>query len=297
MKVALVTGGTDGIGKEIARGLARAGNEVIIVGRNPEKGNRATQELRRTTGNERVTFLSTDLSFMRETDALAAQIRGAWASLDYLVLCAGIVRGRRTLTSEGIESNFAVSYLSRFALTSRLLPLLEAAGQPNASARVVIIGGAARNGTIFFDDVNLARNFSTLRAVGQFCQANDVFTLELARRLKARNLRPLVTVTSLKIGVVKTNIRKEFPAWMKLLVPLVLDPLLGQTPQEAAEPALRLLLSPEFEGVNGGLFLKVRKFKGIAVGPRELDLEHGQRLWKLSERMINQSVNMNLSLF
>src|SRR5205823_7378205 len=95
--------------------------------------------------------------------------------------------GRRTLTSEGIESNFAVSYLSRFALTARLLPLLEAAGQPNASARVVIIGGAARNGTIYFDDVNLTRNFSTLRAVGQFCRANDVFTLELARRLKARN--------------------------------------------------------------------------------------------------------------
>src|SRR5205085_11278946 len=108
-----------------------------------------------------------------------------------------------------------------------------------------------------------------------------------ARRLKARNPRPLVTVTSLKMGVVKTNIRNEFPAWMKLLVPLVLDPLLGQTPQEAAEPALRLLLSPEFEGVNGGLFLKVRKFKGIAVGPRELDLEPGLRLWKLSERMIN----------
>jgi len=289
VKTALVTGGTDGIGKEIARGLALKGHEVIIVGRNPEKGARAAQELRRTSGNERVTFLSADLSLMRETSALADQVRRHWPSLHYLVLSAGLVRGRRILTGEGIESNFAVSYLSRFALTSRLLPLLQSTGEPNASARVLIIGGAAGNGRIYFDDVNLTRNFNTLRAVGQFCQANDVFTVELARRLMSADSKPLVTLTSLKFGVVKTNIRKEFPRWMKLLVSLVLDPVLEQTPKQAADSALPLLLSEEFEEVNGALFLKIRRFKRINPGRHVLDPELGMRLWTLSERLTCQT--------
>jgi NAD(P)-dependent dehydrogenase (short-subunit alcohol dehydrogenase family) len=105
------------------------------------------------------------------------------------------VRGRRDLTAEGIESNFAVNYISRFALTNRLIPLLDAAGRPGEAARVVIIGGAAQNGTIYFDDANLTSNFGTLRAVGQFCQANDVFTVEMARRLEAGNGAPKVTTT------------------------------------------------------------------------------------------------------
>jgi hypothetical protein len=120
-------------------------------------------------------------------------------------------------------------------VTTGLLPLLEAAGQPGNAARIVIIGGAAQNGRIYFDDVNLTPNFATLRAVAQFCQANDVFTVELARRLAATG-DSKVNITSLKVGVVSTNIRREFPWWMRLLVP-VLDPFLSQTPQEAAASA------------------------------------------------------------
>jgi hypothetical protein len=112
----------------------------------------------------------------------------------------------------------------------------------------LIISGAAQNGKIHFDDVNLTANFTTLRAVWQFCQANDVFTVELARQLAVDN-DSRVTITSLKLGVVKTNIRREFPRWMQWLVPLVFDPLLTPTPQEAAESALRLLLAEDLEGV------------------------------------------------
>jgi NAD(P)-dependent dehydrogenase (short-subunit alcohol dehydrogenase family) len=194
---------------------------------------------------------------------------------------AGIVRGRRELTVEGVESNFAVNYLSRFVLTTRLLPLLEATGRPGKATRIVIVGGAAQNGTIHFNDVNLTANFVTLRAVLQFCQANDIFTVELARRLTA-DLR--VTIACLKIGVVKTNIRQEFPRWMKVLVPL-LDPFLAQTPQEAAGAALRLLLDEDLEGVTGALFLKIKKLKQLTPSAGVRDPEEGTRLWELSERL------------
>jgi len=284
-KCAVVTGGTDGIGKEIARGLARRGVRVIIVGRDHEKGARAARELREGSDNGDVQFLQADLSLVREANRLADEIAARWPALHYLVHSAGIVRGRRVLTEEGIESNFAVNYVSRFALTNRLLPLLEAAGRPGEAARVVIVGGAARNGTIHFNDISLASKFGTLRAVGQFCQANDLFTVEMARRLEASQRSPNVTITCLKIGVVKTNIRREFPIWMKWLVPLLMDPFLGQTPQEAAGAVLRLLYDEEFERVSGKLFLKIKKFKRVPPSASALNAENCRRLWKLSERL------------
>jgi NAD(P)-dependent dehydrogenase (short-subunit alcohol dehydrogenase family) len=285
---ALITGGTDGIGKEIARGLARSGHRLILVGRDVEKGMRAAHEILKTTGNPGVRFIQADLSLVSEANRLAEDVARHFPALHCLVHSAGIVRGWHELTLEGVESNFAINFLGRFALTQKLLPLLWAAGQSGSAARIVMIGGAARHGRIYFDDVNLTNNFSTIRAVMQFCQANDVFTEELSRRLALEGYNGRVTVTSLKIGVVKTNIRRDFPRWMRWLVPVLFDPILGQTPQEAAEPALRLLLSPEFEGVTGALFLKVKKFKRIAPVATARDARIGSQLWELGERLVSR---------
>jgi NAD(P)-dependent dehydrogenase (short-subunit alcohol dehydrogenase family) len=288
-KTALVTGGTDGIGKEIARGLARQGFDLVIVGRNAAKGEGAARDLRHSSRNPAVAFVQADLALMRDVTRLADLLGGRWPALHYLVHDAGVVLGRRELTPEGIEANFAINYLSRFVLTRQLLPLLAAGSGPDRVARIVIVSGAARGGSIHFDDVNLAANFATLRAVLQSCRANDLFTIELARRLSMAAAGPGPTVTCLKIGVVKTNIRHGFPGWMKLLVPL-LDPLLGQTPQDAAAAGLRLLLADDLEGVTGALFLKIRKLKRLASDTDPATLGAGWRLWELSERLAAQAL-------
>ena len=167
-RVALVTGGTDGIGKAIARILAEQGICVVVVGSNAGKGANAVRELRHLSGNDRVEFLQADLSLIRNVDALAAQVSMRWPRLHYLVLCAGIMRGRHTLTREGIETNFAVNYLSRFTLAQALISGLAAGGLAGHAARILVISGAAQNGRIRYDDVNLAGRFGILRAVSQF---------------------------------------------------------------------------------------------------------------------------------
>src|SRR5215470_14056374 len=285
MKSAVVTGGTDGIGKEIARGLAEQGMHVAIIGRDPAKGARAIEDIHQTTENSCVEFLKADLALVHDSYRLAGELTQRFGSLHYLVHSAGIVRGRRELTAEGIESNFATNYLNRFVLTRQLLPNLAAAGKPDEAARIVVVSGAAQQGKIYYEDVNLTSNFATLRAVLQFCHANDVFAIEFARRLGEAGLARRITVTCLKMGVVKTNIRHEFPWWLKFLVPLLLDPLLGQSREEAAGAALRLLLAPEFEGLSGALFSKIRKFKRVRPAARALTPDEGRRLWKLSERL------------
>src|SRR6202049_116767 len=115
-RAALVTGGTDGIGKAIAHVLAGEGIDVVVVGSNADKGATAVRELHRSSGNDNVEFLQADLGLIRNVDALAALVSQRRPRLHYMVLCAGIMRGKQTLTPEGIETNFAVNYLSRFAL-------------------------------------------------------------------------------------------------------------------------------------------------------------------------------------
>jgi NAD(P)-dependent dehydrogenase (short-subunit alcohol dehydrogenase family) len=287
-QTALITGGTDGIGKEVAFGLARTGMRVIIVGRDNKKGIQSVRHIQDQTHNHNVHFLRADLSLMHDAARLATDLASRSRSLHLLVHCAGMVRGCHTLTAEGIESNFAVNYLSRFLLTERLLPLLKVGAQPGQSSRILVISGAAQGGRIYFDDVSLTTNFMTLRAVRQSCQANDVFTMELARRLASHGENHPVTVTCLKIGAVKTGIRREFPLWMKLLVPVIVDPILAITPQQAAEPALKLLLSNEFEGVTGALFLNIRAFKRLKPDKTVLDPKEGGMLWHLSQEIIEK---------
>ena len=280
---ALITGGTDGIGKEVARGLARSGHRVGVVGRDAQKGARVAQEICQTTGNPNVEFFPADLTLMREVKRLSDEVASRWTGLNYVVHSAGMVRGRRELTDEGIESNFAVNYVSRFALTQSLLPIMKTASQLGNAARIVIISGAAQNGTIYFDDVNLTSKFGLLRMLRQCCQANDVFTVEQARRLAA-NSEHRVTITCLKMGVVKTNIRNgpDFPQWMKMLMSL-LDPLLAQTSEDAAKSALNLLLAAEYGGLAGALFVKNRKLKQIAPDTSVTEEQIGKSFWELSE--------------
>jgi len=285
-KTALVTGGTDGIGKEIAIGLAADGQHVIIVGHDESKGIQAKHEILAASGNINATveFICADLSLVSETERLVKTVTRCRTKLDYLVPSAGVVLGHRSITSEGIETNFALNYLSRFVLIKGLLPMLCTSGRSDAPSRILLISGAAMNGAVYFDDVNLTRNFSTIRAVRQFCRANDLLTIELAAQLTKRS--SAVTINCLKYGVVKTHIRKNFPWWMKVLVPLLFDPFLGQTPRDAARDALNLLLADEFARTNGSLFLKIREFKKIPPFNKSVVNDEGQRLWMRGEQIV-----------
>ncbi len=288
-KTALVTGGTDGVGKEIARGLALRGARLIIVGRDAGKGAQAEREIRASASNRNVEFVQADLSLVREARRLGDEVANRWPALHYLVHSAGIVRGRRVVTAEGFESNFATNYLSRFALTGHLLSALRAAGQPGKSARIVVVSHPGFNGTIHYDDVNLTMNFSTISAFKQFHYANDVFVAELARRLIVPGEHPSVTISCLHPGPTKTNIGKEMPLWMKLMVRFVAHPLFSRTPEVPAAAALQLLLGDEFEGESGALFSTIGKFRRLTLSRNVQDPEEGRRLWAFSEALVGSA--------
>jgi NAD(P)-dependent dehydrogenase (short-subunit alcohol dehydrogenase family) len=102
--------------------LARADCDVFIVGQQKEKGIRACHELRELSENPSVHFIQSDLSLVQGANGLADEVIRRWPHLSYLVHCAGIVRGKRVLTPEGLESNFAVNY-ERFVPRRDCFPL------------------------------------------------------------------------------------------------------------------------------------------------------------------------------
>jgi len=282
-RTALVTGGTDGIGKATALALARAGHRVLIVGRDEVKGGRAAREIRASAASERVEFLAADLSLVAGAERLAADVASRCDRLHVLFHSAGGVSSRRVLTRDGIESNLALNYVTRFALTLRLLPLLVAGGRPGRAARVLTAGGAVRVGRMHWDDVSLAANFNIFRAITQVQHTNDVWVIELGRRL-ATSGEP-VTTACVKYGAIRTGTRRSFPLWVRMLLSVVVDPLVGRSAEEAGAAAAKVALDPALEGVTGALFELVTKLRRIEPDARVLDPEEGRRLWELSERL------------
>ena len=132
------------------------------------------------------------------------------------------------------------------------------------------------------NDINLTKGFTTVRAIRQFQQANNVFTVELARRLH-RAATP-VTITCVQPGMVATNIRRNFTRWMRWVVTLA-GPLLALPPERTAASIVTLLCDPAFEGLSGAHFSHIRRFKPARV-PAAHRPEEGARLWALTEHLI-----------
>jgi NAD(P)-dependent dehydrogenase (short-subunit alcohol dehydrogenase family) len=180
-RVILITGSTDGLGREVARRLAARGAHVIVHGRNRERGEALIDEIERS-GTGSAAFYAADLASLQEVRELATAIQRDYERLDVLVNNAGIWRpgaSERALSADGHELHFAVNYLSGFLLTRLLLPLLH----QSTPSRIVNVSSMAQT-PIDFDDVMLSRGYSGSRGYAQSKLAQVMFTFDLAAELE-----------------------------------------------------------------------------------------------------------------
>src|SRR5437870_12647288 len=214
-KTVLVTGGTSGIGKATAVGLARLGARVGITGRDTARAEAAAADIRAASNNAAVDAFAADLSSQAEVRRVASEVLGRYPRLDVLVNNVGGFWAHRQVTADGLEHTFALNHLAPFLLTSLLLDRLMA----SAPARVVTVSsGAHTTGKLDFDDLMGQRKYSAQRAYSQSKLANVMFTYELARRLAGTG----VTATVLHPGVTRTNFGAEDQAaFFKVMQPLV----------------------------------------------------------------------------
>jgi retinol dehydrogenase-14 len=273
-RTCLVTGATSGIGKATATGLARLGAEVVLVGRDPAKGEATVAEIRAAARNDRVELLTADLSSQASIRHAAEAYRLGHDRLNVLVNNAGGYWANRHLTADGLELTFALNHLAYFLLTNLLLDLLRA----SAPARIVnVTSGAQAMGRIDFDDLQFERRYRGQPAYNQSKLANVLFTYELARRLQGTR----VTVNCAAPGVVRTNFgRDDAGPAMRLLTPLV-RPFM-RTPEQGADTSIYLASSPEVEGVTGRYYASGRAKRSSR---RSYDIELASRLWRVSEEL------------
>ncbi len=276
-KVALVTGGTSGIGKATATALAAMGADVVVVGRNPERGERAAAEIRAQTGGT-VDLALADLSSQAGVRSLAEEFRRRYDRLDVLVNNAGLVQSERTETPDGIETTFAINHLAPFLLTNLLLDVLE----ESAPSRVVTVSSEAeRWGNIDFDDLQSKKKYRGFPVYGMTKLANIMFTYELAGRLKGTG----VTATCMHPGAVNTRFGTNNSGPMTILFRLF-KPFM-RTPEQGADTLIWLASSPEVEGASGRYYSDRKPIepKKIAQDP-----EARRRLWEESERLTGLGV-------
>ncbi len=266
-RTVVVTGSTDGIGKETALSLARKGWRVIVHGRSPAKVDAAVAAIRHALGEQRgeLAGWACDLSSLAEVRARARELLALAPRLDVFLHNAGVYARERQITPEGFELTLAVSHLAPFLLVQQLLPSLAAA----APARVVMVSSQVHSGGhLRLDDLNLSRGFTGYAAYAQAKLCNVLFANGLAARFAPQQL----TANSLHPGVVGTKLLTQGFGMRGGPDSLA----------EGAETSVYLAASPEVANVTGRYFSRSRETR---MSDEARDETLREALWKKSEEL------------
>jgi NAD(P)-dependent dehydrogenase (short-subunit alcohol dehydrogenase family) len=276
-KSVLVTGGTSGIGKATALGLARMGAHLAITGRDRGRTEDAARAIRAAGGGPVDVFVA-DLSSQAEVRRLADEVLQRLPRIDVLVNNVGGYWNTRHVTVDGLEHTFALNHLAPFLLTNLLLDRL----QQSAPARVVTVASHAQAmGRIDFDDLQGQRTYSGARAYNQSKLANVLFTYELVRRLPAS----AVTANALHPGVVRTSFGAEDPAGVQRMIIPFMRPFM-KAPAQGAATSIYLASAPDLAQVTGRFFANSKPRRS---SERSYDEAAAARLWQVSAQLVGLS--------
>src|SRR5947209_6105989 len=268
MTLVLITGATRGIGQAAAVQLARAGAELAVVGRDPERVEIVAGEAEAAGGGARVHQHVADLSLMAEVRALAAEVLDRYERIEVLTNNAGALFSTRRETAEGFERTFALNHLAPFLLTNLLRERL-------AGGRVVTTASDAHAGGLLdLEDLQSMSSYAAMRVYGTTKLCNVLFTRELARRapeLRANCFHP---------GIVRTGFAKEEGGIWKLLT--TLGAPFFRSPARGARSLVWLALSEE-AGALSGEYVEDEKVRSPSAQAQDGSL--AAALWERSAEL------------
>lgn len=274
-KTVVITGGTSGIGQVAAETLAAMGARVVLIARDPSRGDAALASLRAKAPGAEHTIHYADLSCISGMKRVAQEIAAAEPRIDVLINNAGALFTQRQLTEDGLEMTFALNHVSYFVLTHLLRDRL-IASQP---ARVISTSSHAHQGAkIDFDDLQLEKSYSGFRAYGRSKLCNILFTRELARRLEGTG----VTANCLHPGFVNTRFGDQSGPGFGTFVFGLLKKAFAIPPQKGAETIVWLASSPDPAGTSGAYFVKCRP---ATPSSEARDDDAARRLWQETAKL------------
>lgn len=263
MGTAVITGGTDGIGRGLAEEYLRRGYEVLVIGRNRTKG------LAFAESSERAHFVAADLSRVTETERLVARVADRFPAVDLLVLGARYCRSTRLVTEEGFESNFALFYLSRFLFSHGLAGALGRAEHPT----VLNFGGAGQPVPVRWHDLQLKQAYHGVGAMGHAARLNDLLGVHFT------GLHPDIGYILNHPGVVATSFAGEYDPVTAAQVENL--KVTGKTVAQSVAQILPYLEPSGHERLTAVL-------EGVRVpsDPRLFDARDAARLHEITEKLL-----------
>ncbi|MER7133182.1 SDR family NAD(P)-dependent oxidoreductase [Streptosporangium saharense] len=255
MKTLVITGGTDGMGRELARTYLRRGDTVVIVGRDKDKA---------LPG---VHLIAADLSLVSENRRVIDEINAAYPAVDALVLCARYFRSTRFVTAEGLEATFALEYLSRHLLSH---------GLTDPGVVVNVSGPGVPIGRIHWDDPMLERGYDGVAAQMQAGRANDLLGVAFTAERTASRTRYVL----INPGPVSTAFRGEYDAATAAHVESLKR--YGAPVAEGVKPVIALLDDPPAAPLSA--FMQA---KPISLDHPSFSPESAARLNDLTRHLLN----------
>ncbi len=266
-KTILVTGSTDGIGKQTALKLAQMGHTVIIHGRTLKKAEKVAREIEKISDNNKILSVAADLAIQREIHQMREQLYKKIEKLNVLINNAGVYQSRRELTPDGLEVTFAVNHMAPFILTNLLFELLKNAAIENTTesfgARVVTVSSMIHAGDIDFGNLQGEKYFSGSYAYSLSKLCNVLFTYYYAEKVAPYR----ISANCLHPGVINTKLLRK--GWGGG----------GASPQEGARNSVYLATSEDVKDITGKYFMNLQATKSTSIS---YDKSIQKRLWEIS---------------
>jgi NAD(P)-dependent dehydrogenase (short-subunit alcohol dehydrogenase family) len=263
-RLVVVTGASSGIGLAAAVDLARRGDQVVLVGRDPARLQAAAEQVREASG-ERPELFRADFAVLDDVRRLAEQLRAAYDRIDVLANNAGAIVLQPLTTVDGFELSIQANHLAPFLLSNLL--------RDRVGRMVVTASGAHRSGVLDPDDLNAPlRRYRPVQAYGTSKQANILFTAEAARRW------PEIAAYSFHPGMVRTRFGND-----SRLVALGMRLLPFRSPEKGAETLVWLANQDPSRLRTGGYYTDRRPRRPLR---KAADPQLAARLWTASAEAV-----------
>ena len=273
----IITGATDGIGLAAAKSIASKGYKIGLVGRNPDKGKKAIDEIIAHSGNKNLDFFECDLSLVKNVKTLADQIKQQYSNIDVLLNNAGGANKTKNITSEGLEKTFSTNQMNYFVLSTELLNIIS----ESDDGRIVNVASNAHIGAeVDYANINCEKSFSAWTSYCVSKLMNIMFTYQLA------SMQDKVSVNVLHPGFVDTNIAGNEGNLIKYIVKFGAK-MFARTVDNGADSTIYLSTSDEVKGVSGKYFFKCRDIRSSRASYVE---EDWQKVWDLCSEYKNKLI-------
>ncbi len=261
-KIVLITGATDGIGKQTAIDAAKKGAQVIIHGRDDERILKTLKEIREI--NEDVYAVKADFCDLSQVAEAAKDIHDNFEKIDILFNNAAEFIPERELTKDGFERTFQVNYLAHVLLTEKLISKIK----DTEGARILNVTSMIHSSAIDFENLQGEKTYGGSDAYSLSKLLNILYTYKLGRMYENNK----VNINCLHPGVIETKLLNA--AWS------------GGMP--VTEGAASMLYAAESEAIEDVSGLYIENRRPMQSNPVTYDVEIQDKLYDLSLEMLKR---------